>query len=633
MGDKWWLGVSYADAKSFIHTSLATMARSYIAVGYYIRIIKDNRGYEEEGYQSVHELAEAEFGMKRQTVDHCVRINERFSVDGYSPVVDDQYKEFKKSQLQELLYFTDQEIQEIKPEMTVKQIREMRKEKCSTSSISEAGKNVPEEEPVQAEKCSTSSISEAGKNASEEEPVQAEKCSTSSISEAGENALVEEPIQAEKCSTSSILEAERNLEAEELSALGYPKREYPEGSYAETAGCGKYDCFDCCRVCNIRQEACYCMEAPLGNPFPCTTLGKMEDLQKQKGERCQFVNLDLAEKIFMYGEPRPCCKKCQEECSLRCQRPMKKEKEWKENQEKEPDQKPDSEPDQQILSFTKDGEGMKNAYGATCAAVVYEYLRTAYDEEEKAFEAVVLGKKYKAFEKPETTMFCDDLGKVLFQVENSRLEEEYHFFNKKPEEEPKKEQGKEPEKELSWQEQWKQGNCPEGIGSCVRQEWGTDPVQQEAGATECKKCWSKQVEQSKILKRAEVEEAAVTDEINGKTVIEETFCKGCHYDVKNCCNYPETADNYCVMGSKYKPATNMESEEAEVEEYTVGYFLQEEEEKLSEILEVGGLPEKMVQRQKIMVAALRYLSAGLDQGKETAQSELLNVNRKVCERR
>ena len=571
MENKWWIGISYAEAKSFIHTSLATMARSYVAVGFYLRMIKDQGGYEEEGYKSIHELAETEFGMKRQTADHCMRINERFSADSYSPVVDEKYKEFKKSQLQELLYFSDEEIQEIKPEMTVKQIREMRKEKCSTSSILEAEKDASIEEPVQEEKCSTSSILETEKKTSVEES------------------------------------------AQELSAWGLPKREYPEGSYAETAGCGKYDCFDCCRVCNIRQEACYCMEAPLGTPFPCTTLGKMEDLQKQKGERCQFVNLDLAEKIFMYGEPRPCCKKCQEECPLRCERSMKKEKEWKESQEKEPDQKPDPGPDQQILLFTKDGEGMENAYGATCAAVVCEYLRTVYGEEEKAFEAVVLGKKYKAFKKPETTMFCDDLGKVMFQVENSRLEEEYHFFNRKPEEEPKREQGKEPEKELSWQEQWRQGKCPEGIGNCIRQEWGTDPGEQEAGQAECRKCWSKQVEQSKVIKRAETEESIIPVAAS-KTVIEEAFCEGCRYDGENGCNYPDTADDYCALGTKFQSAINDENEEEEVEQYKVGDFLKEEEEKLKEILEVDGLPAKMVQRQKIIVAALRYLKAGLEKG-------------------
>ena len=48
-----------------------------------------------------------------------------------------------------------------------------------------------------------------------------------------------------------------------------------------------------------------------------------------------------------------------------------------------------------VFSFTKDGEGMENAYGAICAAVVCEYLRIAYGEKASEFEAVVLGKKYK----------------------------------------------------------------------------------------------------------------------------------------------------------------------------------------------------------------------------------------------
>ncbi|MBD5395006.1 MAG: zinc ribbon domain-containing protein [Lachnospiraceae bacterium] len=108
---------------------------------------------------------------------------------------------------------------------------------------------------------------------------------------------------------------------EELSAYGLPKTEYPEGSLITTKGCGhKYSCFSCAQECRIRQEDNYCVEAPLGSPFGCTTMKVLENLKTEMGNKCQFTNHDLADSAAGSGAPQPCCKKCQEPCGYRCQR-------------------------------------------------------------------------------------------------------------------------------------------------------------------------------------------------------------------------------------------------------------------------------------------------------------------------
>ena len=53
-------------------------------------------------------------------------MNEKFSQGGYSPFLDSGYKDFGKSQLQEMLYLDSEQLEEVTPEMTVREIREIR---------------------------------------------------------------------------------------------------------------------------------------------------------------------------------------------------------------------------------------------------------------------------------------------------------------------------------------------------------------------------------------------------------------------------------------------------------------------------------------------------------------------------
>lgn len=123
----------------------------------------------------------------------------------------------------------------------------------------------------------------------------------------------------------SVYTAREEKKEEPLSVLGYPKRVYPEGSLLSTKGCGSYDCFSCHRDgCEIRQEDCYCVEAPLGKPFPCTTLHVVENLRIDVGDKCQFVNENLAFHRAGDEQPVPCCRKCNDPCGYECRRSAEK---------------------------------------------------------------------------------------------------------------------------------------------------------------------------------------------------------------------------------------------------------------------------------------------------------------------
>ena len=56
---QWYRSVSYKDAKIFIRTNLTSAARSFIAVGYYLKHIRDTVGYTEDGFADIWEFAQA----------------------------------------------------------------------------------------------------------------------------------------------------------------------------------------------------------------------------------------------------------------------------------------------------------------------------------------------------------------------------------------------------------------------------------------------------------------------------------------------------------------------------------------------------------------------------------------------
>lgn len=137
--------LTFDDVCTLIREKMRNMAANYVAIGFFLRIAKDKELYKSGGYNSIHEMALDNFYMKRQTTDHCMRVNKKFSQDGNSPMLAGRFEDFSKSQLQEMLYLTDEQIDEVTPDMTVKAIRNIR-------NPAEEKETAPELKP-EPEKC------------------------------------------------------------------------------------------------------------------------------------------------------------------------------------------------------------------------------------------------------------------------------------------------------------------------------------------------------------------------------------------------------------------------------------------------------------------------------------------------
>lgn len=120
---------SIDEVRNFIRANITTAARSFIAIGFYLKCVRDRNLFLEDGYESVWEFAQAEYGISKSTASRYMTMNDRFSQDGNSPNVKEEYKAFGKSQLQEMLALTDEQLEQVKPTDRVEDIRGMRKPK------------------------------------------------------------------------------------------------------------------------------------------------------------------------------------------------------------------------------------------------------------------------------------------------------------------------------------------------------------------------------------------------------------------------------------------------------------------------------------------------------------------------
>ncbi|MDR3781639.1 MAG: hypothetical protein Q3Y15_11925 [Candidatus Copromonas sp.] len=297
-GKSYFLDVSLEEAETSIRASLKDAARSVIAVGHYLKVIRDKELYREAGYENVWDYAADRFGFSKSTASRYMTRNDKFSVGGNSPILAEEFREYSKAQLQEMLSLDAEQMSAVTPDMTVREIRELRRPK-----------EIPYFEiPGQL---SLSDFPELGEAEMEDSAV--------------ENSAPTETMTSTTAFTVSAEDLIGDPE-EKLSAYGFPKRVYPADSLLTTPGCkgdnGRgYDCFNCHLECEIRQEYCRCVDATCGFPFPCQMVdtGKREILEKKIGERCQFIDLNLADHAAGDGSPIPCCKDCETPCEYACE--------------------------------------------------------------------------------------------------------------------------------------------------------------------------------------------------------------------------------------------------------------------------------------------------------------------------
>lgn len=119
---------TYQEFEKQFDTELEKQAESFIKVGYLLKIARDTEILKESGYKTVAEFAKERYGLTKDIVSRYIRINDRFSKNGYSEELEDQYKGFGYSKLAIMLTLPDSIIGALDPQMSKSGIEEVQKE-------------------------------------------------------------------------------------------------------------------------------------------------------------------------------------------------------------------------------------------------------------------------------------------------------------------------------------------------------------------------------------------------------------------------------------------------------------------------------------------------------------------------
>ncbi|MGN0384583.1 MAG: hypothetical protein ACI4EX_01735 [Lachnospiraceae bacterium] len=256
-----------------IKRTMRRSAKDAVQLGYMLRRVMEEKLYVDD-YMDFDSYLQKELQMDYTLANRFIGINKKFSYLGNSMDIAEKYEQYTQGLLIEMLSMTPEQEVKVTPDMTVRQARELKKQ--DRKPTAPPALQVPEKEEVIID---------------------------------GEFREIPDKVATSQPEI-------------KISSYGYTKSEYPPDSLIATEGCGyMHECYSCAQDCEIRQKERYCVEAPLGNPFSCTTMNVLENLKDEFGDDCQFINHDMANKRAGDNEPVPCCKKCQEyNCGYRCRR-------------------------------------------------------------------------------------------------------------------------------------------------------------------------------------------------------------------------------------------------------------------------------------------------------------------------
>lgn len=118
----------YRQYKAELDAELEKSAESFIRIGYLLKVARDTGILQESGYANVNEFAQKEYGLDKTQVSRFIRINDRFSEDGYSETLKLEYKGYGYAKLAIMLQLPDSINEELTPEYSKAEIQAVKEE-------------------------------------------------------------------------------------------------------------------------------------------------------------------------------------------------------------------------------------------------------------------------------------------------------------------------------------------------------------------------------------------------------------------------------------------------------------------------------------------------------------------------
>lgn len=119
---------TYKEYKNELDAELTKAAESFVRIGYLLKVARDTEILAESGYKSVVEFARAEYNIDKTQVSRFIRINDRFSENGYSCELKAEYKGFGYAKLTLMLQLPSAVNECLTPELSKADIQAIKNE-------------------------------------------------------------------------------------------------------------------------------------------------------------------------------------------------------------------------------------------------------------------------------------------------------------------------------------------------------------------------------------------------------------------------------------------------------------------------------------------------------------------------
>ena len=133
----------WLESKNRIRKMIHTAKTAFVVIGYELRKIEESKAYELDGYSSLAEFAEAEFGFGKTMTSRLIAVNRAFSEGGYSDILVAEAEDFSFSQLVEMKDLSAEDLSLIRPETPREAIRDLKRFNAEAEEIQESAEETP----------------------------------------------------------------------------------------------------------------------------------------------------------------------------------------------------------------------------------------------------------------------------------------------------------------------------------------------------------------------------------------------------------------------------------------------------------------------------------------------------------
>lgn len=147
---------SYETYKEAFDAEVRRTELGFVRIGYMLRVAKDTDILKESGYATMEEFAWNEYRLDKSQTSRFIKINQRFSVDGYSDQLQERFRGFGVAKLGEMLTLPAEVIEILSPKLSRSDIQDIKREIQEEQNVTDL--EVMMEEPNEAQEAMDSSL-------------------------------------------------------------------------------------------------------------------------------------------------------------------------------------------------------------------------------------------------------------------------------------------------------------------------------------------------------------------------------------------------------------------------------------------------------------------------------------------